>query len=132
MSVETMTFDCVEMKNRIQARRLVEFGARKGKFAPYLGFINARVAKLRLWEGLGRGTGKGKDLSRGWVKLCVPRTSQDDDRDVPSAQTGHPVRGAALVDGPAAAGQVSSAFSNALDLEALFSPHVLRASVGLA
>ena len=37
------TFDCVEMKNRIQAERLAEYEARKGEFATYVDFINARV-----------------------------------------------------------------------------------------
>jgi len=42
------TFDCVEMKNRIQAERLAEYEARKGEFASYLDFINARVKKSEL------------------------------------------------------------------------------------
>lgn len=44
------TFDCVEMKNRIQAERLAEYEARKGEFASYLDFINARVKESHLAE----------------------------------------------------------------------------------
>ena len=45
-------FDCVEMKNRIQAERLAEYEAKKGEFASYVDFINARakdseLAKIR-------------------------------------------------------------------------------------
>jgi hypothetical protein len=44
------TFDCVEMKNRIQAERLAEYEARKDEFASYLDFINARIKKSELAE----------------------------------------------------------------------------------
>jgi len=43
MSTKTKTFDCVEMKNRIQAERLAEYELRKGEFASYVDFVNARV-----------------------------------------------------------------------------------------
>jgi hypothetical protein len=45
---KTKTFDCVEMKNRIQAARLAEYEARKGEFASYIDFINARVKDSEL------------------------------------------------------------------------------------
>jgi hypothetical protein len=48
MSTKAKTFDCVEMKNRIQAKRLAEYEARKGEFASYLDFINARVKDSEL------------------------------------------------------------------------------------
>ena len=43
MSTRTKTFDCVEMKRRIQAERWAEYEERKGQFASYVEFINARV-----------------------------------------------------------------------------------------
>jgi len=36
------------MKNRIQAERYAEYEARKGEFASYLDFINARVKDSEL------------------------------------------------------------------------------------
>jgi hypothetical protein len=36
------------MKNRIQAKRLAEYNARKGEFASYVDFINARVKDSEL------------------------------------------------------------------------------------
>lgn len=50
----TKTFDCVEMKNRIQADRLAEYEARKGEFASYLDFINARVKDSELAKIIGQ------------------------------------------------------------------------------
>ena len=43
MTGRTKTFDCVEMKNRIQAERLAEYEARKDEFSSYVNFINARL-----------------------------------------------------------------------------------------
>ena len=48
MSRKRKTFDCVEMKNRIQAERLAEYEARKAEFASYVEFINARVENSEL------------------------------------------------------------------------------------
>ena len=48
MTAKTKTFDCVEMKNRIQAERLAEYEARKHEFSSYLDFINARVKDSEL------------------------------------------------------------------------------------
>lgn len=47
MSTKTKkkTFDCVEMKNRIQAKLLAEYEACKGEFGSYGEFINARAEK---------------------------------------------------------------------------------------
>ena len=39
------TFDCVEMKNRIQAKRLAEYEAHKDECASYVDFIKARTEK---------------------------------------------------------------------------------------
>ncbi len=50
MSTRTKTFDCVEMKNRIQAERLAEYESRKREFASYLDFINARVKDSQLMK----------------------------------------------------------------------------------
>jgi len=51
MPTTTKTFDCVEMKNRIQAERLAEYASRKKEFASYVDFINAKVkdAELMKW-----------------------------------------------------------------------------------
>jgi hypothetical protein len=48
MSRKRKTFDCVEMKNRIQAERLAEYEARKSEFASYIDFIDTRVKNSAL------------------------------------------------------------------------------------
>ena len=48
MGAKTKTFDCVEMKNRIQAERMAEYQARKDEFASYIDFVNARVKDSEL------------------------------------------------------------------------------------
>ena len=58
MAMKTKTFDCVEMKNRIQAKRLAEYEARKGAFGSYLDFVNARVKRSHPWKLLLRKTEK--------------------------------------------------------------------------
>jgi hypothetical protein len=50
MPTKTKTFDCVEMKNRIQAERMAEYEACKGEYASYVDFINARVKDSKLME----------------------------------------------------------------------------------
>jgi len=40
------------MKNRIQAQRLEEYETRKGEFASYIDFVNARVKKSPVWKEL--------------------------------------------------------------------------------
>jgi len=50
MAANGKTFDCVEMKNRIQAERLAEYESRKGEFASYVDFINARVKDSELMK----------------------------------------------------------------------------------
>ena len=52
MATKAKTFDCVEMKNRIQAKRLAEYEARKSEFDSYIDFINARVQQSPLWKEL--------------------------------------------------------------------------------
>ncbi len=52
MSTKTKTFDCVEMKNRIQAELFAEYEARKGEFASYLDFINAKVKDSELMKAV--------------------------------------------------------------------------------
>ncbi len=46
--MKTKSFDCVEMKNRIQADLFAEYESRKGEFASYLDFINAKVKDSEL------------------------------------------------------------------------------------
>ncbi len=54
MTSRAKTFDCVEMKNRIQAERLAEYEARKNEFSSYLDFVNARVENTELAQLVGR------------------------------------------------------------------------------
>ena len=56
MATKPKPFDCVEMKNRIQAERLAEYEARKDEFDSYIAFINARVQQSPLWKELLRKT----------------------------------------------------------------------------
>ena len=42
MATKTKPFDCVEMKNRIQAQRMAEYEAHKDEFPSFLDFIRAR------------------------------------------------------------------------------------------
>jgi len=51
MVADKKPFDCVEMKNRIQAKRLAEYESRKDEFASYLDFINAKVKDSELVNG---------------------------------------------------------------------------------
>ena len=48
MRTKTKSFDCVEMKDRIQAERRVEYEARKDEFPSFLAFVRAR-AKASDW-----------------------------------------------------------------------------------
>ena len=57
MTTKKKTFDCVEMKNRIQAARLAEYESRKGEFASYLDFVNARVRDSELAKHMRRKMG---------------------------------------------------------------------------
>ena len=50
MLTKAKTFDCVEMKNRIQAEQLAEYESRKVEFASYVDFINARVKDSELMK----------------------------------------------------------------------------------
>ena len=43
MTTKTKTFDCVAMKNRIQAKLMEEYKTRKGEFNSYADFIVTSV-----------------------------------------------------------------------------------------
>ena len=43
MATKTKAFDCVEMKNRIQAERMAEYESRKDEFPSFLGFVRAKA-----------------------------------------------------------------------------------------
>ena len=45
MARRTKTFDCVEMKNRIQAQIMAEYDARKDEFASFVDFINKTASE---------------------------------------------------------------------------------------
>jgi hypothetical protein len=50
MGTKTKTFDCVKMKNRIQAKIMAEYEAHKGDYPSFVDFIKARAAKSKLWK----------------------------------------------------------------------------------
>ena len=53
MTTEKTTFDCVEMKNRIQEELMQEYESRKGEFSSYADFIVATAAEsdeIRAWR----------------------------------------------------------------------------------
>jgi hypothetical protein len=54
MTRKAKTFDCVEMKNRIQAERLAEYDARKEEFSSYVDFINGRIQHSELADMIHR------------------------------------------------------------------------------
>ena len=43
--MKTKTFDCVEMKNRIQAQRYEEYLAHRDEYESYADFIESRAKK---------------------------------------------------------------------------------------
>ena len=43
MAMKTKTFDCVEMKNRLQADLLAEYETRKGEFESFTAFLNSKA-----------------------------------------------------------------------------------------
>ena len=47
MSTKTKTFDCVEMKNRIQAEIIAAYERRKDEFASFAEFLKATESQ---WE----------------------------------------------------------------------------------
>lgn len=54
----TKSFDCVAMKNRIQAKLMEEYQARKGEFGSYADFIAASANEhewcRKQWVRIGR------------------------------------------------------------------------------
>ena len=61
MTPKTKTFDCVEMKNRIQKKLMEEYEARKDEFPSYAAFIRAAVQEnewcRKQWEKIPRAPG---------------------------------------------------------------------------
>lgn len=45
MGTKTKSFDCVAMKDRIQARLVAEYERRKDEFPSYMAFIRATAAE---------------------------------------------------------------------------------------
>jgi hypothetical protein len=43
MTTKTKSFDCVEMKRRIQEQIRTEYESRKNEFASYVDFLNAKA-----------------------------------------------------------------------------------------
>jgi hypothetical protein len=54
MTTTTKTFDCVEMKRRVQEELRAEYESRKGEFASYADFLRAK-ADQSPWVGQLRG-----------------------------------------------------------------------------
>lgn len=50
--MKTKTFDCVEMKRRAQELLQAEYEARKGEFASWADFINAKAKSTATWRAL--------------------------------------------------------------------------------
>jgi hypothetical protein len=48
------TFDCVKMKNDIQARVLAEYETRKGEFSSFIDFVNATADASPLGQEIKR------------------------------------------------------------------------------
>jgi len=47
MRMKAKTFDCVEMKNRIQARILSQYEAHKDEYTSFVDFVKARAGKSK-------------------------------------------------------------------------------------
>ena len=62
MGTKTKTFDCVAMKDRIQAELIAEYESRRGEFPSYMAFIQATAAESdwvrQLRERWAKGRGK--------------------------------------------------------------------------
>ncbi len=52
MGTKSKAFDCVEMKNQIQAKRLAEYETRKDEFDSFIDFVNARSKESPVWNAL--------------------------------------------------------------------------------
>ena len=63
MTGKTKTFDCVEMKNRIQAKMLAEYEARKHEFGSFTDFIRAKAEESE-WVRAVRAKFGGKTSER--------------------------------------------------------------------
>ena len=53
MTTKAKTFDCVEMKNRIQRELMAEYQSRKGEFSSYADFIVSTAdesEQIRAWR----------------------------------------------------------------------------------
>ncbi len=54
MATKTKTFDCVEMKNRIQAERIAEYESRKDEFPSFLDFVRAKSRESEWVQQVGK------------------------------------------------------------------------------
>ena len=61
MGTKAKTFDCVEMKNRIQAERWAEYQAHRDEYASYIDFILARAKQSEWIKTMERKFGWDKD-----------------------------------------------------------------------
>lgn len=61
MKAMTKKFDCVEMKNRIQAERMREFEKVKDEYGSYADYIKARSEKSELVQQMMRKLNKYND-----------------------------------------------------------------------
>jgi hypothetical protein len=63
MTTKTKTFDCVEMKNRIQAEIQAEYEARRNEFPSFVEFVRAAAGDSEYARAMHRKFGGGKTLA---------------------------------------------------------------------
>jgi len=61
MGTKTKAFDCVAMKNRIQAERWAEYQAHRDEYESYIDFILARAERSEWIKKMERKFGWDKD-----------------------------------------------------------------------
>ena len=65
MAKTKKTFDCVEMKNRIQRQLRDEYEARKAEFSSYADFVNATVEQSEEIRAFRRRVAQAKAATTG-------------------------------------------------------------------
>ena len=64
MTTKTKTFDCVELKNRIQAEIQAEYEAHRNEFPSFVEFVRSTVADSEYARAMHRKFGGGKTPAR--------------------------------------------------------------------
>ena len=63
MATKRRAFDCVKMKDDIQAKILAEYEARKSEFASFAEFVNVRASQSPWVRKMRRRTARARDLA---------------------------------------------------------------------